>query len=279
VDAFESYRQTLERNRSAYLNRFSSSLRRAAADAEQRTNRSMAISGVAVEPRRRQLPSEYGVVVYRFTWHGFAATADRRLRAGDALQGFFLDDEQTTLLLAWPSEYEVTDVAPSPDDHRSSAVVWEGPIEFAPDEPRVVLTTTENAGALPGSGPVVAMILLIAIGGLALVTWRRGALPRQPKILRQLFIGTLSDANPELSIDQSLLTNEEQVLELLENRGGRIKQQEVVDALEWSETKTSEVVASLDEAGDLEVLRIGRENVLSLPENQDGSVATREDDA
>jgi len=55
------------------------------------------------------------------------------------------------------------------------------------------------------------------------------------------------------------------VLRLLENRGGRTKQQDVVEALGWSETKTSEVVNEMREADAIEVYRLGRENVLALP--------------
>ena len=66
---------------------------------------------------------------------------------------------------------------------------------------------------------------------------------------------------------RELLSNEEQVLRLLEERGGRIKQQEVVGELGWTEAKTSQVVSSLREDDAVDVFRIGRENVLTLPED------------
>jgi len=62
-----------------------------------------------------------------------------------------------------------------------------------------------------------------------------------------------------------LLSNEERVLRLLDQRGGRMKQQEVVEALDWTEAKTSQVVGDLRDEGKLESFRLGRENVLSLP--------------
>ena len=65
-----------------------------------------------------------------------------------------------------------------------------------------------------------------------------------------------------------LLSNEERVLQLLEQRGGRIKQQDVVSELDWTEAKTSQVVGDLREDDEIEVFRIGRENVLSLPDNE-----------
>ena len=45
-----------------------------------------------------------------------------------------------------------------------------------------------------------------------------------------------------------------------------MKQQEVAEALEWTDAKTSQVVGDLRDAGDLESFRLGRENVLTLPD-------------
>ncbi len=69
-------------------------------------------------------------------------------------------------------------------------------------------------------------------------------------------------------IDDELLSNEERVLRLLERRGGRIKQQEVVEALDWTEAKTSQVVSGMREEGTIEGFRLGRENVLTLPDEE-----------
>lgn len=64
----------------------------------------------------------------------------------------------------------------------------------------------------------------------------------------------------------------------------RIKQQEVVAQLDWTEAKTSQVVSGLREDEDIEVFRIGRENVLSLPDDHqessdDASAHTGDTDA
>jgi len=73
--------------------------------------------------------------------------------------------------------------------------------------------------------------------------------------------GGAADSEPPAE----LLSNEERVLALLEEEGGRIKQQDVVQTLDWSETKTSEVVSDLRESDRIEVYRLGRNNVLALP--------------
>ncbi|KAB1187401.1 MULTISPECIES: hypothetical protein [Haloferax] len=74
---------------------------------------------------------------------------------------------------------------------------------------------------------------------------------------------TAEDVPPEL------LSNEERVLRLIESRGGRIKQQEVAGALDWTDAKTSKVVRGMRDEGTIEGFRLGRENVLRLPEDDE----------
>ncbi|MXR21266.1 helix-turn-helix transcriptional regulator, partial [Halobacterium bonnevillei] len=65
---------------------------------------------------------------------------------------------------------------------------------------------------------------------------------------------------------EELLSNEERVKRFLREQGGRAKQQDVVDAMGWTEAKTSQVVKGMREDDELESFRIGRENVLKLPD-------------
>lgn len=77
---------------------------------------------------------------------------------------------------------------------------------------------------------------------------------------------TDEDADGAPPVDEDLLSNEEQVLRLVEASGGRMKQKQVAEELDWTAAKTSQVVTGLRDEGDLEGFRLGRENVLSLPE-------------
>jgi hypothetical protein len=71
--------------------------------------------------------------------------------------------------------------------------------------------------------------------------------------------------------DPALLTDEDRVERTLRDAGGRMKQSDVVDALGWSKSKTSRVLSRMSDDGDVEKLRIGRENVIDLGDD-DGSV-------
>ncbi|WP_435073432.1 DUF7345 domain-containing protein [Halorubrum sp. HHNYT27] len=79
-------------------------------------------------------------------------------------------------------------------------------------------------------------------------------------------------------VDEDLLSNEEQVLRLIENNGGRMKQKRVAEELDWTAAKTSQVVTGLRDEGDLDGFRLGRENVLSLPEYDAGQDGDDDDD-
>jgi hypothetical protein len=68
---------------------------------------------------------------------------------------------------------------------------------------------------------------------------------------------------------EELLSNEEQVLRFLASEGGRAKQQDVVAALDWTEARTSQVVNGMEAESEIEKFRIGRENVLKLPEEEE----------
>ncbi|KTG30472.1 DUF7345 domain-containing protein [Haloferax profundi] len=76
-------------------------------------------------------------------------------------------------------------------------------------------------------------------------------------------------ADDEEDVPPELLSNEERVLRLIESRGGRVKQQEVAGALDWTDAKTSKVVRGMRDEGTIEGFRLGRENVLRLPEDDD----------
>jgi hypothetical protein len=70
-------------------------------------------------------------------------------------------------------------------------------------------------------------------------------------------------------IDPELLSDEERVERLLERNGGRMKQANIVDETGWSNAKVSQLLSSMAEDGQVEKLRIGRENLISLPDEED----------
>lgn len=303
--AFEALRAGIEANRTAYRERFTGRLIDAAASAEVTTGREMAIENASVTASRS---GDIGIVTYTFDWRNFAATNDDGLRIGDALVGFFLD-EGTRLTIAWPDGYEPTSIGPSPDGRHPGEASWDAPTGFDENEPIVELvrTDTDSAGGSSagegsdGSGSSGDGILTVGlvIGGALLLAGtaaiaarrrRRGARVRSDAdasgsgvdagsvandvetTTASIAAGTADERDASGAVDRpdgALLSNEERVVEILRQLGGRAKQQQIVQELGWTDAKTSQVVGRLREDGSVEGFRLGRENVLILSEETD----------
>lgn len=292
--AFESLKADVEDNPDPYRNSFRERMKTTVSTAENATGREMDVSNVSVAAERRQLPQKFGIIAYEFDWAGFAAVDQNRIRAGDAIASLFLDSE-TTFLISWPEKYRLLEIDPEPDNRREGVVSWHGRLDFALDEPLVVLSSSprtntmesetnvgsssiqtthpppgNNGQASDGSssansdsfGPSLITLMVIGLLGLGGVAWWvRGMFYRDTSSKTDSIDPTGVEGN---ELPEELLSNEERVLSLLKKRGGRIKQKEVTETLDWTDAKTSSVVSELREAGRIESFRLGRENVLSL---------------
>jgi hypothetical protein len=299
--AFESLQADIEASPANYSARFASRMRSTVAAAENATGREMNATDFGVRAETRT-PPQYGVVSYTFRWTGFAAVDGDTIRVGDAIEALFLDD-RTRLVVQWPDGYAPTQTVPDPDERRSAAVVWRGSeTSFVAGEPRIVLepspatTTTAAAGGGGGGGgsdgetgtptpdagsgtmPVLGVGLLAALG--VAVAWRYrdrlgvGAGGRPDGAADESDAATTASADEgegggeTAAAGDELLSNEERVLAFVRERGGRVKQQEIVEAFDWTEARTSQIVRDLRDDGALEGFRLGRENVLKLTDEE-----------
>jgi len=291
--AFEELRADIEANPENYTSQFGSRMQRTANTAANATGRSMAIENVTVSTRVENVGDRFGVVTYRFRWTNFAAVSGDRLVVGDAVAGLFLDGG-TSLKLAWSDDYRAESVSPSADERSETGVTWRGQEEFASDEPSVILAPAAGGGDDGGGGdsggfPMAGFALLglaaLAVGVFAFRQFGLGG----------GLAGGTDDSGDAGGTDggaggdgasaapteppAELLSNEEQVLKLLEEHGGRIKQQRVAGELDWTDAKTSQVIGGLREESEVETFRIGRENVVTLPDTEvTGSDLTEETD-
>lgn len=284
--AFESIQQDIQQNPENFTSTFGARMRDTASTAENATGREMSVRNVTVSAETTQLPQEYGVITYRFEWTGFAAAEGDAIRIGDALEGFFLDSE-TRLIVSWPEEYERQQVEPSPSKTGDAEVTWTGPLDFGSGEPRVVVSKATGPLGDLSLPLLVGVVVLVAVAGAGFLWWRRSA--GAPEPVEDVVSSGSAAAEPADSdrtgsaetVDEQaqeqiqeppdeLLSNEERVMKLVRERGGRLKQQEIVETLDWTEAKTSQVVRELRDDGQLEGFRLGRENVLRLPEEDEG---------
>lgn len=276
--AFDDLQADIRSNRSKYRNSFRRTVGESVSHAENATGREMAMRDVSVRTRRQTVGSPVGIVAYRFRWTNFSKSNGSRLQAGDAISGLLLD-ERTRLEIAWPTGYERRSVSPSPpDEQESGAVAWTGPKNFADDEPRLELVRTNGTTATAptasgsrgpagtaGSGPsgavgplgttglALAGAVFVLLGSLAWVARHRGG-------------DVESEPGDDEAIPAELLSNEELALRTLREHDGRMKQRALRDEVGWAAPKTSKVLGDLQEDGRVEVFRLGRENVVTLPD-------------
>jgi len=77
---------------------------------------------------------------------------------------------------------------------------------------------------------------------------------------------TEASTDDDTAVDPSLLSDEERVEHLLTENGGRMKQARIVRETGWSDAKVSQLLSTMADDGRIEKLRLGRENLISLPD-------------
>jgi hypothetical protein len=78
-----------------------------------------------------------------------------------------------------------------------------------------------------------------------------------------------SESESEPEPDPDLMSAEERLEHLLENENGRMRQADMVEAVEWSKAKVSRTLSNMEDEGTISRFQIGRENVVTLAENED----------
>jgi hypothetical protein len=301
--AFDQLRADIAVNPGQYRERFGRRMAGAVASAENATGRGMTVENVSVRAARN---GTTGSVTYEFVWRNFAASDGDRLRIDGTLAGFALDS-RTQMTMSWPDEYEAATVRPAPTERRPNAILWAGATEFTGSEPVVELVHSNSTTGTTGSGaaggadgesgsgsdlplPSIGMVALVLLVGSLGVVWfarRRQtddtaasatpvAKPEPSREPSTESAPTSSDGGGQSPTTEAtddrpsldLLSNEERVVEVLRRSGGRAKQQQIVETLGWTDAKTSSVVSKLREDGTIEGFRLGRENVLRLPDEE-----------
>ncbi|WP_290818036.1 helix-turn-helix domain-containing protein [Halovivax sp.] len=112
-----------------------------------------------------------------------------------------------------------------------------------------------------GAADASTVVAGIGIGLLAVI----GAiLIAQNRLDRRRERGPVDRDEPESEI----VTDRERVHALIEENGGRMRQTEIVESVEWSKAKVSRLLADLESDDEITKLRLGRENLICLPGNE-----------
>jgi hypothetical protein len=287
---FAAFQQEFETNRSQFLDRFRGRMTGVVNEAGTELDREMSAANFDTEIGIDNITRPQGFVTYRLHWRGFAAPDGNALVVGDAFQTGFFIQAGNTLIIESPDGYEPTEIAPEPDDSGTTVVQWDGPESFGTERPQVRVVpvndtdghsqTNDTAGngtnvssndSSESSGvgmmPVFAGAtgVVVLAGAGAFYVRRR----RQPTATdHETAANGSGEGDDSLALGE-LATEEDKVIALLEAEGGRIRQSEIADRLDWSASKTSRVLSDMTDSGTVEKLRIGRENVIDLAD-EDG---------
>ena len=241
-----------------------------------------------------------------FVWTEFLGTDGENLVLGDALttpEGTWLRSlgEGQTLEVATPEGYTVTGTPGATVPLRDNAVIVEGPRTFGEDEQIAVVYAPTGAVGPPWemlTAAIVVAALLIAgsivgyrrrggdTGGAAGANGANGATSTDgdtqgtdagadaaPGAAATAGSGpdggSDADGETEPADDPSLLSDEERVERLLAENGGRMRQADIVTETGWSDAKVSQLLSAMADEGRVEKLRLGRENLISLPDGND----------
>jgi hypothetical protein len=267
--------------------------RTAAASASQVAGREMEITDVS---RDSSLSTGTGTLELSFRWTAFLREDGNRYVLRDALRtpdGTWLDSlgQGQQLRIHTPPEYDIVQSIEA--RQQNDSLVITGPESFDTDEfvvayePAEPRTSSEIATATPTPDRdwgVVATgllgLLLAVVVLVALWRWRSS----DPVLADQRAdeadepdaplegpaqAGEASpseDADANDGVDPELLSDEERVEHLLEQNGGRMRQADIVSETDWSDAKVSQLLSRMADEGSVEKLRLGRENVISLPD-------------
>ncbi len=245
-----------------------------------------------------------GVLTVEFTWTNFSRVEDERLVVDAFSTGWFGDlSANQTLTIRTPDGYDTDQVEPGPDSISNGAYEWTGPQTFGANEPTVVFTESNSVVGVSMAALVVVGLVALLAGGASVWAYYRGepalswlrrvrggvgggadasesesgeptgeagaatesGAATEPAAGAAAATTAESDESETEEPDPELLSDEERVERLLREHGGRMKQSEIVEETRWSTAKVSQLLSSMAEEGRVEKLRIGRENLISLP--------------
>ena len=227
-----------------------------------------------------------GVLALSFTWTNFSQVSGDQLVLGDAFwtdSGTWLPKltDRQVLTIDGPSGYYVSR---SNVPHNGTRIRYEGPKTFESGDfsvayrPRNDEPKGQNLPDISGPFGVLLAIGLLGASGVGAYAWTRrdgdAVTPSTEQSADLPDPASSERATPEIVTesetsderDVELLSDEERVLRLLEANDGRMKQANIVKETNWSNAKVSQLLSAMDDEGDIDKLRIGRENLISLPD-------------
>jgi len=164
------------------------------------------------------------------------------------------------------------DVSTSPSRTDTSNGTATGPQQRSTTGP-ATSPTTEPLGS-GTSNPMVWLVgvVIVVLGVSSAIAYRTGSisLPGSEtgsvgEPTEQPSASSTGSSQSQTPIpDEELLSDDDRVVKLLEDNGGRMKQVNIVEETDWSKSKVSMLLSDMEDDGEISKLRVGRENIISL---------------
>jgi len=309
---FEEFADSFRENETDTYREFKGRAERLTGAGTNETGREMNATGFQRDAYVNRLGNQ-GIVEMSFTWTNFSERTDGQIIVGDVFEGGLYVGPNQQLIVTWDGNLRPTAVDPEPAQNDSGSLVWvggENGRQFLDGRPRVVFVPEGTDGGGAGDGgagtdgtvtaspdgaaseggpplwPLAVLLAALLVGGA--VAYRRGALgdgadgsgpPRDDSGggTTPPTDGGESAASPVVS-DAELMTDEDRVLALLSESGGRMKQVDIVEETGWSKSKVSMLLSEMDEEGQISKLRVGRENIISRAGDEPDAAGSPFDD-
>jgi hypothetical protein len=256
--AFDNYTHDMP---AVYLPQVRDLMQRSAVQASVAASRPMAISNVIGSTSVQTSPTgRYGVVIYSFTWSGFAKS-DASLAIGDAFAGGMYLARDNTLVIRYPSGWTVSQAEPVPGLQRNE-LVWYGLRTFSPGEPRVLI----EKPAFPFFPLVAGIGVVVIIAGFIVYRAKKREIRQDIPEDRDEPGDGGEPAAPLSDAEEAGL--EERITTLLESCGGGQYQSEIVKTLDLPKSTVSSALNNLHHKGMIQKVRKGRENLIRLVQDR-----------
>lgn len=155
ADVYRNFQSAFRNNTSVYITSFERQMRTVVAQAANTTNRTMDATNFTGTTSIQTVPRRWGVVTYRFEWHGFADVYESSLSVGDVFEGGYYLGENDVLTIHAPTTYKISYVQPAPKTNTNyTTVSWAGPLDFNDRHPSVTFVpTAPSTTPSPGDSP------------------------------------------------------------------------------------------------------------------------------
>lgn len=255
VEAFRELKSEFEAGNISIFSGMEESIRPLVNEAANETGRSMSVEGfdrdVVIE---QTVTGRTGITRITFNWTNFARIEDGNLMVGDVFVGSGLViGEDQRLIITYDEDLTLENVVPEPDVRADRRMEWRGQRFFDAQRPSLTLSTSSGL-QIPIATVIAGVVVLVSgfFGGVY-IGRRMGLINGEPN---------------SVEVDKELMTDEDKVLALLQENGGRMKQADIVDSTGWSKSKVSMVLSEMEDEEVISKLRLGRENVIDL-ENEE----------